>query len=425
MPDRLKAPPIKDAIDFDIKLPACSHSQLRNGVPLYYINSGAEEVAMVELVFMAGNAYEKKNGIAATTNYLLKNGTSQKNAFALTESFEYYGAFLNRNCYNETASITLHCLSRHLRELLPVMRELITDAIFPDSELDIFKQNSIQRLTVNLQKCDFVANRFIDQYVYGADHPYGRVSREEDIQQTSRKDLVNFYSDFYLNGKCMIFSAGKLPTDFEELIDHNFGDLGINQRVPIVIHKPEPAKEKKYRMVNDENGVQSAIRIARPFPNRHHPDFSKAIVLNTLFGGYFGSRLMTNIREEKGYTYGISSHLQNHLECSAWVVSTEAGKEVTDATVAEVYREMKLLRDKQVDDEELLLVKNYLMGQNLGYLDGPFAVIARWKGLILNGLDDKYFYQTLQTIKTITAAELQQLAQQYMQPADYYELVVI
>ena len=83
MPDRLKAPPIKDAIDFDIKLPACSHSQLRNGVPLYYINSGAEEVAMVELVFMAGNAYEKKNGIAATTNYLLKNGTSQKNAFAL------------------------------------------------------------------------------------------------------------------------------------------------------------------------------------------------------------------------------------------------------------------------------------------------------------------------------------------------------
>ena len=425
MPDRLIAPPIKDAIDFDIKLPACSHIQLRNGVPLYYINSGAEEVAMVELVFMAGNAYEKKNGIAATTNYLLKNGTSQKNAFALTESFEYYGAFLNRNCYNETASITLHCLSRHLRELLPVMRELITDAVFPDIELDIFKQNSIQRLTVNLQKCDFVANRFIDQYVYGADHPYGRVSREEDIQQTSRQDLVNFYRDFYLNGKCMIFSAGKLPTDFEAMIDQNFGDLHINQRVPVVIHKPEPAKEKKYRMVNDENGVQSAIRIARPFPNRHHPDFSKAIVLNTLFGGYFGSRLMTNIREEKGYTYGISSHLQNHLEHSAWVVSTEAGKEVTDATVAEVYHEMQLLRDKQVDDEELLLVKNYLMGQNLGYLDGPFAVIARWKGLILNELDDKYFYQTLQTIKTITAAELQQLAQQYMQPSDYYELVVI
>src|SRR5690606_423786 len=176
MPDRKVAPPIKDAVEFNIKLPPCTRASLANGVPVYYINSGEEEVAMVEFVFMAGNSYENKNGIATSANHLLKNGTGKKNAFEITEFFENYGAYLNRSCYNETAVITLHCLSKHLRELLPVIRELITEAIFPETELEIFKQNSVQKLMVNLEKCDFVANRFIDQYLFGADHPYGRVS---------------------------------------------------------------------------------------------------------------------------------------------------------------------------------------------------------------------------------------------------------
>jgi predicted Zn-dependent peptidase len=123
-----------------------------------------------------------------------------------------------------------------------------------------------------------------------------------------------------------------------------------------------PAEQKKYRISNDENAVQGAIRLAQTFPNRHHPDFKKVIVLNNLFGGFFGSRLMSNIREEKGYTYGIHSYLQNHLQESAWMVSTEAGKDVCEATIEEVYKEMERLRTAPVDDEELLLVQNYMMG---------------------------------------------------------------
>ena len=122
------------------------------------------------------------------------------------------------------------------------------------------------------------------------------------------------------------------------------------------------AAEKKSRVTNDSKGVQGAIRLARPFPNRHHPDFKKVMVLNSLFGGFFGSRLMSNIREEKGYTYGIHSFLENHIRESAWVISTEAGKDVCEATIEEVYKEMKILREELIDEEELLLVKNYMMG---------------------------------------------------------------
>ena len=149
------------------------------------------------------------------------------------------------------------------------------------------------------------------------------------------------------------------------------------------------------------------------------------MILNNIFGGFFGSRLMSNIREEKGYTYGISSYIQNHIHYSAWVVSTEAGKKVSEATVEEIYKEMELLREEAVDDEELLLVKNYMMGTNLGDLDGPFQVIARWKNLVLHSLDEGYFYDSMNTIKSVTPEELQELAKKYLVNDAFYELIVV
>lgn len=425
MINRTIAPPIKDAIEFDIKLKPYTYFQLRSGAPVYYINDGEEEVAMIDFVFDAGNSFEDKNGIAAAANYLLKNGTHKKSAFQITEYFEYYGAYLSRTSYNETASITLHCLSKHLKELLPIIRELITDAVFPENELEIFQQNSIQRLSVNLLKCDFVANRLIDEYLYGPQHPYGRVSSSEDINALEREEIIRFYNNHYKQSRCKIFAAGKFPQDFENLLENFFGDLPLNKEILTVTHLRKLATEKKFRITNDENGVQGAIRIARPFPNRHHPDFKKAIVLNTLFGGYFGSRLMANIREDKGYTYGIHSFLQNHIHDNAWVIHTEAGKEVCEQAIVEIYKEMALLRNDLVSAEELLLVKNYMMGLNVGYIDGPFQVIARWKSLILNDLDENYFYDSLHVIKTITNKEIRELAEKYLNPDKFFELVVI
>ena len=171
--------------------------------------------------------------------------------------------------------------------------------------------------------------------------------------------------------------------------------------------------------------MQGSVRLARPFPNRKDPDFTPAQVLNTVFGGFFGSRLMSNIREEKGYTYGIGSYLMNHLQQNAWMISTEAGKDVCEATIAEVYKEMQLLRDELVDDEELLLVKNYLLGSILGDLDGPFQIIGRWKNVVLHGLEHDYFQKSIQTIKSITPEQLRELANKYLQPQDFYELVVV
>ena len=426
MLDRKVIPTIEEAVHFDLQLKNCDRFTLDNKVPVYAMNACAQDVVMVEWVFDAGNWYDKQPMVAATTNFLIKNGTTSKSAYQINDFFEFHGAYLNRSCYNETASITLHCLSKHLETLLPVVREIIETSIFPEQELGIYIQNQKQRLSVNLQKCDFIANRLVDEYLFGINHPYGTYSNAEDYDALNTDLLKAFYKQYYLNGSCKIFVAGKMPTGYESMLNKAFGTLPLHADAPVVVEHPVvTASQKKVEIINDENGVQGAIRMARPFPNRHHPDFQKAHVLNTLFGGFFGSRLMSNIREDKGYTYGIHSYFQNHVHASAWMISTEAGRDVCAATIAEVIKEMELLRNELVDTEELNLVRNYMIGSLLGDLDGPFQLIGRWKNYVLNGLDENYFYKSIETIKSLTPEELQRLANTYLQPEDFYELVVI
>ena len=422
--NRKDAPRIVDAVNYHLQLKPFEKLVLKNGVEVYCVNAGAEDVMSLEWVFFAGNAWEKDNLVAASTNFLLKNGTSRHTAFQLNEHFDYYGSYLNRSCYNETATLTLHTLTRYVGELLPLVREIITDSQIPQEELDIYRQNMKQRLKVNLQKSDFVASRLIDVYLFGQDHAYGKYSRNEDFDALQREQLQKFYKEYYQQGELIIFAAGKLPANLEQLLNEQFGDLPMSKKT-LIPQSVSPATEKHYRITNDEKGVQGSIRMARPFPNRYHPDFTKTQVLNAVFGGFFGSRLMLNIREDKGYTYGIHSDLINHVQTSAWMIGTEAGRDVAEATIEEVKKEMKLLRDEIIDEEELLLVKNYMIGGLLGELDGPFQIIGRWKNIILHNLPENYFDQSVQTIKSVTAAELQELAQKYLNPDEFYELIVV
>ncbi len=431
MLDRSNPPVIHHAVEFNLTLPACNRFTLDNGVPVITVDAGVEEVLQLEWVFEAGNSFETANIVAAATNHLLKNGTDLRTAFDINEQTDYFGAYLNRSCNSETAVVTLHTMSKHLEKLLPVMTDIFTNSIFPQEELDIFVQNSRQRLSVNLRKCDFVASREIDVLLYGKDHPYGKYSSVEALEALTRDQLVAFYNEFYKNGRMVIFVSGKLTPNVVELLNESFGHLPLKPLLPRPVIVPETAvplqQERIIRIENDPNGVQGAIRMARPAINRHHADFQKVQILNNIFGGYFGSRLMSNIREDKGYTYGIHSYLQSHLGPTAWLISTEAGRDVCEATITEVYYEMEQLRKEWVDEEELLLVRNYMIGSILGSLDTPFQISGRWKNYYINGIDDgvNYFNNAIQTIKTVSAEELKALANKYLQPEYFYEMVVV
>lgn len=424
--DRKTPPPIKDAVEFDYILPPVSEHRLDNGIHLYWLNAGVQDVVEINWVFPAGIWYEQKEAVAQAVAAMLKNGTSKRNAHAIHEALEFYGASLKVNTGSDNATITLHTLTKHLPALLPIVSEIINDSIFPEEELAIYKQNTVQRLKVSLRECEFVANQRIDAMLFGETHPYGRFSKIEKIEALAREDLLEFYKQRYKLSGVKIFMAGKVDETHVKQLNEVFGNTEITKEAIIEtafsISAPD---ERVQKIINDPNGVQGAIRIGRLFPNRHHPDFAPMIVLNTLFGGYFGSRLMSNIREEKGYTYGIYSSITPMHHGGQITIHTEVGRDVIEPAIKEVYREMALLQNEPADEEELLLVKNYLLGNLLGDLDGPFSIMQRWRTLILNDMTVEHFNRNISIYKTITTKELQSLAQRYYNTEDFYEVTVV
>lgn len=424
--DRKALPAIHDAVEFDYVLPPINRHKLDNGLPLYWLNAGVQDVVQVDWVFPAGLWYEPRPSVAHATVGLLKNGTSAHTAEQIHEALEFYGAQLKVSAGNDFATLTLYTLTKHLPELLPMVHEIITDSIFPESEVEIHKRNAIQRLMVNLRQCEFVANQRIDAVLYGEYHPYGRFSKIEKINELKREDLLEFYKTHYNLANARMFMSGKVGETEVKCINDVFGVVPLTGTEPTrMTFDPPPASDRIQHISNDPNGVQGAIRIGRLFPNRHHPDYTPMVVLNTLFGGYFGSRLMSNIREDKGYTYGIHSSLSPEIHGGSFIIHTETGRDVVEPAIKEIYHEMEVLCNEIAPDEELLLVKNYLLGGLLADLDGPFSILQRWRTLILNGFDEQYFNNNIRIYKTITARELQALAQKYFNKEHFHEVVVI
>lgn len=424
--DRKVAPQIKDAVSFNYQLPPINHFRLDNGIPLYWLNAGVQDVVEVDWVFPAGLWYEPKQGVAQAVAALLKNGTAKRSAREINEALEYYGATLRVRPGNDVATVSLFCLTKHLAALLPIVFEIITESTFPQNELDIYKQNNIQRLLVNMRKCDFVANQKIDSFLFGEEHPYGRYTRRDKIEAITREDLLSFYNDCYNLSAVKMFMAGNVGEREKNIVNDFFGKVVVNAGLA---SNPQfeaiTIPQRSHRIINDEQGVQGAIRMGSLFPNRLHPDFAPMVIVNTLFGGYFGSRLMSNIREDKGYTYGIYSSATPMLHGGSFIIQTEVGRDVIDAAMKEIYHELDVITNDLVSDEELLLVKNYLLGSLLGDLDGPFHIIQRWRTWILNGMGNEQFDSNVEIYKSITPAEVRDLAQKYLNKEHLHDLVVI
>jgi len=424
--NRTIAPPIHDAVSFTYHLPTLQTTTLQNGIPLYWLQAGVQEVIEVNWVLPAGIWQEDKPSVAQATAALLKSGTSNKTSQQINESFEFYGANLQVSCGNDWVTISLYTLKKHLGKLLPIVLELLTDAVFPEEEFLLYQQNTTQKLLVSLKQCDFVANQKIDAVIFGEEHPYGRYTQKESITSLSRTDIHNHYQRHYQNAPLKIFLSGQVGAEEIKMIDTIFGLSVVHQTAANDLkHTISPHPQKKQFITNDPNGVQGAIRIGKKFINRQHQDFSPMVVLNTVLGGYFGSRLMSNIREEKGFTYGIYSSQIPFKNEGVFMIQTEVGKDVIESALKEIYFEMNRLCEELISEEELLLVKNYLLGNLLGDLDGPFQIMQRWRTLILNGFDEAYFNRNIQTYKTISPKGLKILANRYFNTDDLYEIVVV
>ena len=422
MIDRVTQPDFKQ-VD-KIKFSEPNLFELSNGVKVYTINAGSQDVLEIDFLFEAGTWFQDKKLIASFTNQMLTEGTSKLASSQIHEKLDYYGAFLGQNVDEHQAEITLFTLNRYLSETLTILEDLIKNPIFPEKELEVIRLSNKQGFLVNREKVSKKASNQFAKVIFGEKHPYGKRAELEDYDIVNTSHLKEFHKKYYTPDRMTIVAAGKITDDLIEQLENTFGNGKQQQTVDndVSSFEFEVSPQKKH-FIEKENAVQSAIRIGFRTINQSHPDFCGLMVLNTILGGYFGSRLMSNIREDKGYTYGISSHIVSQRETGYFIIASETGTEVCRAAIDEIYKEIKRLRTEKIEDSELQLVQNYLLGDVLRGFDGPFKLSEAFKNLLSSNLDYSFYENYIETIKTISAEKLMELANKYLQENDMYEVV--
>jgi len=397
--------------------------ELDNGIKIWRLNSGSQEVVRLEFIFHAGAVHDANPLTATLCSSLLQEGTSTRNSAQIAEAIDRYGAFLELEADKDFAFITLYTLKRYYKHTLPIILELIRDAVFPLKEYSQLLQNYEQKFRVNIQKVSFLASRGFQKAVFEGS-AYGNITESESFSQTNLDHIKHFALQHYSLERCNVLLSGFIDS---EVLDTTIGALsGVDKRAsffnPDVQTAPHTAHATKY-WIEKGDALQSAIRIGRRMFNRSHADFFGMKVLCTVLGGYFGSRLMSNIREDKGYTYGIGAGLMAYRSDGWFYISTEVGTDVTQHALKEIYIEMDRLRNELIPEEELNLVKNYLNGQLLKSFDGPFEQMDRFKTIAFLGGSKTYYENYRRTINQITSVELNALANRWLQEKDLIELV--
>jgi zinc protease len=422
--DRKKSPEYR--IVEQANIIQASERRLDNGIPVYSINAGTQDLIRIEFLFNAGIVYQSEALVASSTNAMLNEGTKDHTAAEIADMIDYYGAFLETDVQQDFASVNLYTLNKHIGKVIPVLEEIIKHSVFPDTELNIYLQNKKQKYLVNNQKVDSIARKKFKSLIFGEKHHYGYNVKLEDYEGIGREHLLYFFNRFYKAGNCRIIAAGRVTEEILNLLNTHFG--GDDWSSPMLPSQPDHStiqseKEKKH-LVYREDAVQSAIRVGKVLFNKRHPDYKGMQVLNTALGGYFGSRLMMNIREDKGYTYGIGSGLVSLQHSGYFFISTEVGVDVCSKALDEIYTELERLQREPIPADEMTLVRNYILGAFLRSVDGPFALADKFKSIMEYGLGYDYFEQFLHTVRTISPEELQELAKKYLDPASMIELVV-
>lgn len=398
--------------------------KLDNGCNIFLFNSGDQELVRIEWIFQNLRFDPAKPLLNVAVNTMLTEGTSEMSASEIADRIDFYGAFLQVDYGYDHSQVVLYTLNRHLAKTLPVVKAIISDSVFPESELETFIRNQQQKLQVSLQKNDVLARRAFNKAIYG-DTIYGLAANFEDYKTLHRDDMLAHFKQMYQPSNCTILVAGKVDAETLKLVDAAFGAEWSNYTAAADTGNPDlqPATGHFY-FIEKPKALQSAIRMGLPMINRTHPDFPALQVLNTVLGGYFGSRLMANIREDKGYTYGIGSGLSSLEKGGAMFIASEVGADVCRAAVGEIEKEINLLRTELIPEEELSLVRNYMMGSLLGSLENVFSHADKFKNIYFSGLGYDYYDRYTETVKKATPQDMIALANKYLDLDKFYRVIV-
>lgn len=420
--DRSKAPALIKLKELQLQEPG--KLVLQNGMPVYTVSGLKQDVVRLDFVFNAGRWYEAERLQARMAVRMMREGSEKYPSREFAEKLDYYGASIKAAGGSDVCTISLFCMNKFLPQVLPIFQEVLKEPAFKEEDLRIIASTAKQNLKVNLEKNEFLADKHFSETIFGESHPYGYELTPQDYDNCHVDGLRKHYMSNLHAGNGFIIASGNVTEQVVKYLQQYFGGndwLREDDKTPIN-HIIQPGDRTIH--MPKEGSFQSSIRIGMPAINKSHLDQPLLSIMNTIFGGYFGSRLMSNLREDKGYTYGVYSVLASMRHGSYLQVTTDVGAGVRDAAVQEIYREMKRLREEPVPQDELELVRNYLLGKLQARLDGPFKQSTMLKDLLIYDLNIDYIYRFTDAVNSFKANDIQEFANRYLVEDSMFEVIV-
>lgn len=396
---------------------------LQNRIPVFLIEAGTEDIMRVEFVFKAGQVKENIPLVASSTNMMLTEGTEEYESEEINRLLDYYGVFLHMSAEKDTAGMVTYFQNKHIEKVFELVSQILFRPVFPEKEFSVLMKKRLRWYLVSREKIQNLATDRFFESVFGTHHPYGKKVSEKDYESVNTKQLREFHHNYYTPGNLTIIISGKIEKNTVELLEKYLGGLLQENfyNIDNVLNMSGEANRREH--IKKRGTLQSSVRIGSSTINKRHPDYPGLKVLNSVLGGYFGSRLMKNIREEKGFTYGIHSSVTS-LDLSGYkVISAEMSKKSTQKAIDEIYKEIRILQTEPVKYEELEVVRNYMAGEMVRMFDGPFAMAESFKAIWEFDLDVDYYDRLADTIRSITSEEIMQIANTYYKIDELYEII--
>lgn len=384
-----------------------------------FIQGGDQDVVKIECVFHAGKWYEEQPGVSYFTANLLSKGTTRHSSYDITQQLDQLGLHLDISPGYDFTSVSLYGLSRNITQALELFLEMIQTSVFPEHELSQLQNIYVQNLRVNLEKTSYLASREMRAVLFGNSHPYGKDAGLEQIQALAADQLSAFHKKAF--NACTVYVSGKLPEVLKKSIVHTFQHLG-SQVGSDPVHAATTSSRREHH-VSKTGSIQSSIRVGFFSVSRTHDDYAAVLLLNHMLGGFFGSRLMKNIREEKGLTYGIHSSIIALRHASYITIGTDVNNENTGLALAEIQKEVDQLHATPLDGQELALARNHFIGSLQSEMNTPFAHADKIKTLDLFGLPEGYFQELVLKIDSISADTLREVAHRHFQAANSFAVI--
>jgi len=377
---------------------------------MYWMKAVLDETTRIEFHFNAGTIRGNEK-LAGCVNQLIFSGTPTKTSTQIHEELDGLGVFIDHELGQEVAIVSLYCLRKNAKAATELVIDAIQHVCFQDQEVVDYIREKKQQYLISSEKVNILARREFQKQLFANSATYARQIELKDYDAITVQKLKQFHQEYYLNGLLKVVLVGNMEQDFVDYLQHTVTSIAIAEKP---MYEKEFINNKGLFHVEKEDAVQTAIRIGMPLFNKNHPDFIDFQILQTILGDYFGSRLMSNIREDKGYTYGIGSGISEANYTGYFVIATEVGKEFVSATLNEIKFEIERLQNELVEEIELNLVKNYLLGQLLKHADGPNAMMDLYMSVQLQGLDFEFYTKFIDRVNSITAIELKQIASKYL-----------